>query len=360
MMKGIFGRLASVLILSLSLPVMAEVTVPNEFQAGETARAAEVNANFEALRSAIEELQQQTANLRALNDHIEVINDPGVAGGMRVVFKGVNVQIHNGDESVSTNGLGNLIVGFGGERGADPTVFNFDEIDPVCTGTTASGNQSEGQCLSQGGTWSKSPKSGSHNVVIGENNAWGGEHTLIAGRENVTVFGQVAIGLNNEAYAGRGVIIGGINNVDDGGATLLGTHNSKARTGPYSAIVGGRFNTIELASNSGGSLLGAWNSTVSRQGAVVLGGNENSASGRWSAILGGKDNSAIENSASVVGGSNNSATGSAASIIGGYRGTASGVYSILLGGFENTASGKRSAIVGGSDQTVSNDDQVLP
>lgn len=359
MMKTMFRRIAPVLMLVASVPVMAEVTIPNTFQAGQTAKASEVNANFEALKTAIEKLQEQTANLRALNEHVEVMDDPNVEGGTRVVFTGVNIQINNGDETVASNGLGNLIVGFGGDRGADPDVAYFDEIDPVCTGTTASGNQSEGQCLSQGGTWSKSPKSGSHNVVIGENNAWGGEHTLIAGRENVTVFGRVAIGRNNEAYAGQGVVIGGVNNVDEGGATLLGTSDSVARSGFYSAIVGGRFNTIDLNSNSGGSIFGAWNSTVSRQGAVVTGGRNGSASGRWSSITGGTDNSATDVSASVVGGSNGAANAIGASVVGGYGNVASGLRSILLGGFENSASGYRSAVIGGKDQPeLTTDDTV--
>jgi hypothetical protein len=347
MVAKTFRRVVPMLMLGASLPVMAEVNIPNTFQAGETARASEVNANFEALQAAIEELQEQTANLRALNDHIEVMDDPNVEGGTRVVFKGVNLQLHNGDETASTNGLGNLIVGFGGDRGSDPNVAYFDKIDPVCTGTTARGNVSESQCLSQGGTWSKSPKSGSHNLVIGENNAWGGEHTLIAGRENVTVFGHVAIGQNNEAYAGQGVVIGGTNNVDEGGATLLGTSDSIANTGFYSAIVGGRFNTLAIhpEGNSGGSIFGAYNASASKQGAVVLGGDNGTASGRWSSVMGGTDNSATDYGASVVGGG---------------QGQSSGIGAIILGGYNNAASGNRSAVLGGSDQTASNPEQVLP
>ena len=359
MINNRVGRIAAAKLLIVSMPVMGEVTVPNTFQAGEPARASEVNANFEALRAAVEELQEQTANLRALNEHVEVMDDPNVEGGTRVVLKGVNLQIHNGDESVSTNGLGNLIIGFGGERGVNPDVAYFDDIDPVCTGTTAVAT--EGQCLSQGGTWSKSPKSGSHNVVIGENNAWGGEHTLIAGRENVTVFGRMAVGQNNEAYAGQGVIIGGVSNVDEGGSAMLGTSGSLARTGPYSAIVGGRFNTIELDSNSGGSMFGTFNSTVSRQGAVLIGGDRQTASGRWSSVVGGTKNSATDRAAAVMGGSNNSASADSAISVGGSNNSASGLKSILLGGAENGVSGQQSAVIGGTNRAdVTTDDTVSP
>lgn len=332
MMKTMFRRIAPAMVLGASLPVMAEVSVPNTFQAGQTARASEVNANFEALRSAIEDLQEQTANLRELNEHVEVMDDPNVEGGVRVVFKGVNVQIHNGDETVRTNGLGNLIVGFGGDR---------TKGNKVCTGPSLKLNKND--CINDPDfTWSLNPKSGSHNVVIGENNAYGGDHALIAGTENVTVFGQTAIGNQHEAYSGGSVIIGGSKNRAIAGATLLGTSDSEAFVGTYSTIVGGRFNTIN---NVGGSVFGAWNSQALSKGSVVVGGNNGSALGDWSSVVGGKSNETKDVGAAVLGGELN---------------TASGLLSVLLGGSGNTVSGDYSAIIGNQGQTVSADNTVSP
>ncbi|TDT44232.1 hypothetical protein DES49_0332 [Halospina denitrificans] len=351
MMKTMFRRIAPLLMLVASVPVMAEVTIPNNFQAGQTAKASEVNANFQALKAAVEELQEQTANLRALNKHIEVMDDPNVEGGTRVVFKGVNVQIHNGDETVRTNGLGNLIIGFGGERGVGLNSGNYD-IQPVCEGTFA---LTESACISADGNWTKDPKSGSHNIAIGENNAWGGEHALVAGRQNVAVYGEIATGRNNNAYSGGSLIIGGVGNRAFSGAAMVGTSDSQAFVGESSAIVGGKSNTIN---NEGGSIFGAWDADALDRGSVVIGGRGGLAAGDWSSVIGGKNNETNAAKAVVLGGSANSATRESAGVLAGYGNSVSGRYSVLLGGFQNSVSGERSAIIGLGGEAVSDDNTV--
>ena len=59
---------------------------------------------------------------------------------------------------------------------------------------------------------------------------------------------------------------------------------------------------INPAANSGGSIFGVYNTSVSKQGAVAFGGRNGSASGRWSSVVGDTNNTASEYGAGVVDG----------------------------------------------------------
>ena len=254
MMKTMFRRIAPVLILLASVPVMAEVTIPNTFQAGQTARASEVNANFEALKTAVEELQEQTANLRALNEHIEVMDDPNVEGGTRVVFKGVNIQIHNGDETVRTNGLGNR--GFSGA---------------AMLGT-----------------------SDSQDFVGGTNSA------IVGGKSNT---------INNEG----GSIFGAYDaEALDRGSVVIGGRGGLA-AGDWSGVIGGRNNETNGAN---AVVLGGSANSASRESTGVLAGYGNSVSGRYSVLLGGFQNSVSRERSAILGGDGNSVSDDQSAIIG--------------------------------------------
>ncbi|WP_116303762.1 hypothetical protein [Alkalilimnicola ehrlichii] len=203
--------------LAASPALWADSAVPHHFQAGNTAVAAEVNENFEALIGHIQALEQrideleselkqvQNSDAMALNDVMAIIPDPHAAQGQTVRFSGVNLQLVNGQGSTATaNGLGNLILGYNEARQGEPTCslgrrFNSAEAD------------AESLCIGAGGTWAVSFKQGSHNLVGGQGNAYSGYGGLVLGQNNAATgaFSAVAGGRNNIVAAEHSVIVGG-------------------------------------------------------------------------------------------------------------------------------------------------------
>jgi len=187
--------------------------------------------------------------------------------GTEVFFTGCNVNIRSGSGSTdgAVNGLGNLIVGYNANTGAHD-------------------------------------RSGSHNVVVGD------EHT----------------------YSSFGGLV-------------AGSHNSI--TGRFASVTGGGFNTASGDHSS------------------VSAGGFNSASGDNSSVSGGYSNSALGLDASVSGGANNTASGIQASVSGGQFNTAGdpeffplgGVMASVSGGVGNLANGSWSSVSGGANNTASGD-----
>jgi hypothetical protein len=158
-----------------------------------------------------------------------------VEGQPTVRFTGVNVQVVDGtgDTDGAVNGKGNLIVG-----------YNENALNP---------------------------RSGSHNLIVGD-------------RHSYTSYGGFVAGLNNTI------------------------------SGPRASVAGGELNT---ASGIGGS---------------VSGGDSNIASGFSSSVSGGSGNSAGGFSSSVSGGSGNSAGGDWSSVSNGLSNTAATPYESVVGG----------------------------
>lgn len=124
-----------------------------------------------------------------------------------VTFSGVNVHINNGlDETEKLNGLGNVIIGFNSKHG----------------------------------DFGASPRSGSHNLILGDYNQYRSYGSIVSGR-------------NNQAN-GPGSIISGIYNIAQGESCAA---------------------------------IGGWYNTVSGDGTAVIGGVENSTDGLGSVIAGG-------------------------------------------------------------------------
>ncbi len=318
------------LALSLSAigPVQAgSVNIPHEFVSGTKAKAAEVNENFSAVKTAVDDnnsnletlqatvsaLQSTVTQLQAdltmanntisqlqtdltaannkisdlqgrlatvegnsvlgLNDHLVLTTEYGYPTAK---FTGVNVQIVNGSGQSIINGLGNLIVGYNEEYVWDPasnfcSKGNFD-------------NQTD--CETNGANWAGSFKTGSHNLVVG----------------------------NGHSYSQYGgVVFGSRNVINRAGATVKGGAYNRA-TGAFSSVSGGTDNTSS--------------------------GDKSSVSGGWSNLASGEKSS-------VSGGKNNKATGESSSVSGGLNSTASGAYGSVSGGKFNFASGLASSVSGG-------------
>ncbi|MGD8430345.1 MAG: hypothetical protein PVH31_08040 [Ectothiorhodospiraceae bacterium] len=351
-MKKIQYLPGTLLLLLGSVPLLAQVTIPNTFQAGDTARASEVNENFTALKDAVEQLQSKVSTLEtqlasvqsnsalAMGDHVDVVADPNYPNETRIVFSGVNLQLTNGTSLAAqvggeSNGLGNLIIGYGGERSTRITGTEYCSDGAYTTQTT---------CEGAGEVWALDFKSGSHNLVIGHENAYSGDSGIVAG------FGNV---VNNDY------------------AVVIGSRESVA-AGEMSSVVGGRFNT---ASGESSSVRGGYGNTASGDYSGVAGGLANEAAGAYSSVSGGRGNTASGEDSSVSGGSGGTAAaqyssvtggrdnvvnGKYGAISGGYDGAAEASYSSISGGRGNTANGDYSSILGGSGQTASTSYATIP
>lgn len=289
------------LLLSPAIGLAGTVSVPNSFQANTPAVAGQVNANFNALVDAINDLQAQVnaqqatisqlqTDLIAANANLANVQANSVLsldgfltldvddnGFDTVRFDQVNVQITNGlgatngvpgsepFQTGTVNGLGNLVIGYN-ESG------NFIEICSIGSFL----NQVD--CENNGGTWGADQKTGSHNLVVGSRNSY-------------TSHGAIAAGFQNSVNQVFGATVGGLNNL---------------ASGPYGSVVGGLGNFAGGAASS------------------VSGGSFNSAEEQFSSVSGGTFNSAIGLDSSVSGGSNNIASGIESSVSGGDRREASG------------------------------------
>ena len=182
-----------------------------------------------------------------------VIADHGGDSGSAlktVLFKGVNVQVVNGTGiETKLNGLGNLIIGYADNTG--------------------------------GGA-----RTGSHNLITGDNGGW-------------TSYGGLLAGDFNQIHGPFDAIPGG---------------RSSSASGFDSTVAGGAGN---LASGFAASANGGIANIANGFYATTSGGSGNTARGEAASVSGGRGNLAFGNSASVSGGLDNAARGGNDSILGG-------------------------------------------
>jgi len=241
-----------------------------------------------------------------LNKHLVLEKDD--AGRPTARFRGVNVQVINGTgRQDHVNGLGNLIIGYD-----NPRTASF----PVCSDGSY---VKQSDCEANGGVWALSHKSGSHNLVAGDGNSYSQYGGVVFGNQNVT----------NRAYASVG---GGHANVASGESSSISGGNQNVTSGTYSSISGGSRNT---ASGEAASVNGGIRNTAGETHSSIGGGWSNRTSGIASSISGGNQNVASGTYSSISGGSRNTASGNISSISGGYANTASGTFSSISGGNNN-------------------------
>ena len=213
--------LALTVVVSLigSRAAAQTLQVPNTFQAGTPARAAEVNQNFDAVAGAVnansvdmaalvqrlETLESQVADLEArladaedntvlkLNGYLD-LDDHDPAKPV-AILAGVNLQVINGLGNTNTiNGLGNLIIGYD----EDFARSIWDEQMKICSLGTYT-NQTD--CEANGQVWSAEHKSGSHYLIVGEGHRYSQYGGLVAGRFNTVngMYSTVTGGEDNTA-----------------------------------------------------------------------------------------------------------------------------------------------------------------
>ncbi len=309
----------------------------NCFKPNTLAKSAEVNANFEYLLQDNKNLQQNIGTLQQENHILEqriaaleaklaaVTYD---AGNKKLLISGVNVKIVNGTNTQHlTNGTGNLIIG-----------YNADATREVCSGGSG---DTAATCT---GTWGTNQRTGSHNVIIGDQHQYTQSSALIVGLDNAIVgyYTNISGGAMNTASGSYASISGGYKNTANGSDT---------------SISGGTLNT---ASGDASSISGGTSNTASEIFSSISGGLANTASGEHASISGGVWSIANREYASVSGGGLNTASAKYASVSGGSVNTASGEHASVSGGSVNTASGESATVVGSRYQTAAQQYEIKP
>ena len=197
-------------------------------------------ANEAAARKAGDQSLAPLMTLAPLATHVSVhngtIND---LAGPHVIFSGANVHIRNGHrsgDSLTPNGLGNLIVGYNESAGyADPE------------------------------------RGGSHNVVVGVGHRYSFGTGLVAGYAN--------------RLAGSATTVsgGGGNEATDFAASVAGGSNNRAG-GLYSSVLGGDSNA---ATGANAAVCAGGGNQATGDLSSVLGGASNTASALFSTVGGG-------------------------------------------------------------------------
>lgn len=153
-----------------------------------------------ASKSSVEALEEKTAPMtRQTLDEEDSI-----------VFEGVNIHLRNGssdEKTQSTNGVGNLIIGYNEHRGQ----------------TTPS------------------ERSGSHNLVVGQGHSWTSFGGQVVGRNNTISrdFASVCGGEGNQASGMYSTVSGGSkNHASSSNSSVSGGYDNEA-SGAYSSVSGG-------------------------------------------------------------------------------------------------------------------------
>lgn len=285
-------KLLLILFIGATLAFRASaVSVTTIFSTDTIAKASEVNENFADLVTAINALESKVA---ALETKLLAVTDDGTD----FIITGRNVHIRNGGGSTWTaNSLGNLILGYNEDVGADGA----------------------------------DTRSGSHNLVIGA------EHTFSS-------FAGLVTGYDNEIAADYATVTAGTGNIASGVYASVSGGSGNTASGTYATVSGGNLN---VASGGFASIGGGASNTADGGNSTVAGGVFNLACGDQSAILGGATNVTGDNGGAGGTCQNSATSGRYATVSGGNMNTAIGTQSSVSGGTQNTASGGESSVSGG-------------
>lgn len=334
-LRKIFSCLLTVLALGSSLVQASTLNVPFTFPNGQPVSPAGVNSNFSFVEIAVNDnhirIAQLEAQIDALQDYINQLQavmqlQTDAQGHPAVVFSGVNVHVNNGlGATASTNGRGNLIVGYDEPR---------TNVQVLSCSKGEFDNQAD--CEANDGLWALSYKTGSHNLIVGPGHNYSRNGGFVAGFENIINHFNASVlgGANNMASGASSTVSGGANNVVAGAFGSVSGGNNNRASGLFSAVSGGAGNIASGETSS------------------VSGGDGNAAVGLRSSISGGRNNTARGANSSVSGGDTNSAFGNYSSISGGDTNNAFGSYSSISGGANNATRGVNSSVSGGNSRSV--------
>ena len=244
--------------------------------------------------------------------------------GTSMLITGANLVIRNGGGGTgTTNGLGNLILGYNEMRPLNPNGTN------------------------------PNLRTGSHNLVLGARNNYSSYSGMVAGDTNAirAAFASVIGGYQNTASGYAAMVSGGQANTASSTYASVSGGLSNIASSTHTSVSGGYQNTARSAY---ASVSGGFQNIASGNSASVSGGRGNTAGFSFASVSGGEFNTASGTGSSVSGGGSNSATGGDASVSGGYLNLASGLTASVSGGAANGAGGDYSSVSGGSNITQPN------
>jgi hypothetical protein len=204
------------------------------------------------LQSDLAALQVQLNNLEGIEFGSYLTIDETIPSRPVVRVAGANLQVVNGVDSSTINGLGNLIVGYDDPRTAGAESCSnglFHDDMASCVGTFS--------------TWALNHKNGSHNVIIGQEHNYSSRNGLLAGKRNMVSSSGASVsgGTDNVAGAPWSNVSGGTRNLTQGGfgASSISGGDGNTATGSVASISGGLNNT---ASGDHSSVSGGENRSV--------------------------------------------------------------------------------------------------
>jgi hypothetical protein len=338
-------------------------------------RIAALEAQIASLRGSIGDIEKALTPLDGLQRCVRVIEGE-LAGlpGPHLLFTRCNVHVRSGELATDgpVNGLGNLIVGYNEGR-----CSAIDEVGPSPDPSFLVPCLSDREC--GGGTCDFGERTGSHNLVIGQQHEYSSYAGIVGGRANALAAPEAGVtaGHTNRAEGRFSAVHGGVGNRSIGpastvtGGRLNATHGAHSivagglendATGSHAAVLGGESN--EASGRGSAVVAGRLNEAEGVCSAVVAGGHlrfprlvpaGNVATGDYSAILGGQMNrtgrlSAQDGpgiAATVAGGVNVNASGYTSSVSGGEANIARGTASVVGGGFLRSAHGEHDWRAGG-------------
>jgi len=186
----------------------------------------------------------------------------------RITFTGVNIQLVNGmGNTWDINGKGNLIIGYDMSR--------YLDWESECSFGLFESKQ---DCEIYGYVWAVNHKSGSHNLVIGDNHNYPAAGGFVAGWWNtINQWGaSVSGGEMNHASGGTSSVSGGTGNHAKGADCSISGGRGNTASGIASSVSGGYSNTA--SGNYHSSVSGGRNNTASGDYSIVIGGNGNNTS----------------------------------------------------------------------------------
>jgi hypothetical protein len=339
-------RNPAILFCALSAALVTQVqagsvTLPNTFQAGTRAVAAEVNANFAAIESAVDDndariaaLESAVANLQAtVGAQANTIADlQATVSAQASTITALQATATSQDAEIAS------LQSSSSSQAAD--------IDSIKTSDAFALN-SYLSVVSD----SRGPLLRFHGANVQVVNG-AGSTTTVNGLGNLIV-GYDEVDTSGEFYCTTGTTSAGVPITDEPACTAEGAlwTGSGFKSGSHN-LVGGAENNY---SSFGGAVLGRQNA-INYHYATVSGGNVNNAAGQYASVSGGTLNVASGRSSSVTGGVSNTASGpDASSVSGGSANLASGNFSSVSGGNFNVSSGSSSSISGGRGCTVAGD-----
>jgi hypothetical protein len=389
----------SVLLFVMQQAWAGELAIPNTFQANTPAVAAQVNANFGAVETAVDDNNTRiTANTTNINTHSSDI------AALQATVADLQSQLATANNAIFTlqNALRSKADVFHNHDGVyAPIVHTHAQADITDLTNDLATHSSQISAINNSQVMALEPyltvasdsrgpiatfrainlqlvngRGTTGSAVLGEGP--NGLGNLIIGydepRDDGTFFCSIGAFTDQANCESRGytwavshksgshyLVIGAQNNYSRYGGLVTGFQNTSNKA--YANVLGGSNNTARggYATVSGGYL-----NTASGSNTSISGGNNNTTSGQYSSISGGEYNTASGDYSSVSGGEYNTASGDYSSVSGGEYNAASGQYSSVSGGGSNTAGGGNTAshdyssILGGLNQDSTSNNQTIP